>query len=58
MLLTGQALARRLEAAEAYNGFKAARSRWRAIIRKPERWLVAGGYAIFCGVGSPLTPSR
>lgn len=56
MLFTDQALAKRLEAAEAYNGLKAAEA---LATYHPESGAVAepiaGGYAIFCGVGSPLT---
>jgi hypothetical protein len=50
------ALARRLEAAEAYNGLKMAE----AIARHhPDAdaavETIAGGYAVYCGVGSPLS---
>ena len=56
MSFADQALARRLEAAEAYNGVKmveAIAKHHPEIVAAAEP--IAGGYAIYCGVGSPLT---
>jgi len=56
MLFTDQPLARRLEGADAWGGVECARAHARLY---PDSGaaseLVAGGYAIFAGVGSPLT---
>jgi GNAT superfamily N-acetyltransferase len=56
MLFTDQSLARRLEGADAWGGVECARAHARLY---PDSGaaseLVAGGYAIFAGVGSPLT---
>ena len=59
MLFTDQALARRLEAVESYNALKAVEA---LALHHPESNAVAepiaGGYAVFCGVGSPLTQAQ